>query len=117
MEFHFEIGMVDLCDMRVVLIILIIFQQIHPETEKHHGHGLVLENHTSEKHHEHHHHKEHHEEPEVHHDFGVHEAPQHEPHINLHHQQLKQHDDGDGYGDESSHHQFHDINVHHGHYE
>lgn len=65
---------------------------VHPETEKHHGYGLVLENHTEEKNHkeiEHHgdhgDHGDYHFEPSEHHDFG----------------------------EESSHHQYHDINIHH----
>lgn len=66
---------------------------VHPETEKHHGYGLVLENHTEEKNHKdvgHHElHGEYHFEPSEHHDFGGGEE---------HH---------------DSHHQYHDINLHH----
>lgn len=69
------------------------FQLVHPETEKHHGYGLVLENHTDEKshiaHHDHHDEGDYHFEPSEHHDFGAAEAS---------------HD---------SHHQYHDINLHH----
>lgn len=39
---------------------------IHPETEKHHGHGLTLENHSEFKSHK----IEHHHEPEHHHGYN-----------------------------------------------
>lgn len=68
------------------------FQLVHPETEKHHGYGLVLENHTEEKNHKdlghHEQHEEYHFEPSEHHDFG-------------------------GESSHDSHHQYHDINLHH----
>ncbi|KAG4076375.1 hypothetical protein HA402_005818 [Bradysia odoriphaga] len=65
---------------------------VHPETEKSHGHGLVLENHTEEKNHKdlghHEHHEEYNFEPSEQHDFG-------------------------GESSHDSYHQYHDINLHH----
>lgn len=81
-----------------------LFQILHPETEKHHNHGLVLENHTDEHSNVHH---DHHEYEPSHHE-SLHEESHHDIGGGDHH--------GFGGGDESSHHQFHDINVHHGHH-
>lgn len=75
--------------------LFVSWQVLHPKTEHSHSHGLTLENHTEEKSHvyggyEH---------------YGAGSEPSH-------HYKAIETEEGDGEG--LSHHQFQDINVHHG---
>lgn len=86
--------------MKISFIFCIqLCQVLHPKSEHHHGHGLTLENHTEEKDHR------------IYDHYGVSETNQQYRTV-----ENNQDDIIVGQpGPDLSHHQFQDINVHHGH--